>query len=174
MVGNAFDFPGTPGSWVYVDPAPTSSSFTVEGWVYLASEVSGYQTLYAHGHGFWLRDRRLTWWQSGIVYDGNSVLDLGSWHHVAITYDSTNHTLTGYVDGVPDGSVIHSPVGLPSSALMGNNDSAEEPIDGLIDEMSVYGRVLGPSEIEGIFTAGSSGKCLIFSGHFESGDTSRW
>lgn len=39
MVGQAFDFPGTPGSWVYVSSAPTSANFTIEGWVYLASDV---------------------------------------------------------------------------------------------------------------------------------------
>ncbi len=141
MVGEAFDFPGTPGSWVFVATAPTSASFTIEGWVYLASDIAGYQTLYAHGLGFWLRDRRPIWWQSGVVYEGGTALDVGSWHHIAITYDSSSDTLTGYVNGAPDGSAIHSPVGLPGSALMGNNDSAHEPVDGLIDEMSVYGRV---------------------------------
>jgi len=174
IVGEAFDFPGTPGSWVFVDPAPTSESFTVEGWVYIASEISGYQTIYAHGSGFWLKNKQLTWWNSGDVYVGDSVLSVGSWHHVAITYDSSTDTLTGYVNGTPDGSVIHSAVTLPGSALMGNNDSAEEPLDGLIDEISVYGRVLEPTEIQGIFAAGGSGKCLIFNGHFENGDTSRW
>lgn len=174
MVGEAFDFPGTPGSWVWVSNAPMSASFTIEGWVYLASEIAGYQTLYGHGRGFWLRDRRLIWWQSGDIYEGSSVLDIGSWHHVAITYDSASDTVTGYVDGAPDGSVIHSPVDLPPSALMGDNDSAHEPVDGLIDEMSVYGRTLQPAEIEGIFAAGNSGKCFIFNGHFERGDTSRW
>jgi hypothetical protein len=174
FVGDAFDFPGTPGSWVSVIPSPTSASFTIETWIYLASEIAGYQTIYARGAGFWLFDRQLNWWQGGIVYLGNAVLDVGMWYHVAITYDSSTDTLTGYVNGTPDGSVIHTPVVLPSTALMGNNDSAQEPVDGLIDEMSVYGRALEPSEIQDIFTAGSSGKCLIFKGHFETGDTSRW
>lgn len=174
MVGDAFDFPGTPGSWVFVEPAPTSGSFTIEGWIYLASDIAGYQTVYAHGYGFWLLDRQLNWWLAGDVYVGNSVLDVGSWHHIAITYDSTNDTLTGYVDGAPDGSVVYSGIVPPSSALMGNNDSANEPVDGLIDEIAVYGRALGPSEIQGIFDAGSSGKCLIFNGHFDTGDLTRW
>jgi len=174
MVGDAFDFPGTPGSWVYVGTAPNPQSFTVEGWVFLASEIAGYQTIYALGSGLWLLDRRLTWWQSGVIYQGDSDLDVGSWHHIAITYDSAADTLTGYVNGTPVGSVIFTPVVLPSAALMGNNNSAEEPVDGLIDEMSVYGRALEPEEIQGIFDAGSSGKCLIFSGHFESGTLTRW
>jgi len=174
VVGDAFDFPGTPGSWVFVEYAPQPESFTVEGWVHLASEIGGYQTLYAHGQGLWLLNRQLCWWRSVDVFVGDSVLSVGSWHHVAITYDSTSDTLTGYVNGSPDGSVIHSQVWLPGSALMGNNDSAEEPVNGLIDEMSVYGRVLEPAEIQDIFDAGAAGKCFIFNGHFESGDTSRW
>lgn len=173
IVGDAFEFPGTSGSWVLVDPAPVSLSFTIEAWIYLSSEVSDYQTVYAGGRGFWLLNRKLVWWQGSNLFEGTTVLTTGAWHHVAITYDDATDTFAGYVDGSPDGTSTYAGASLEDAVWIGN-DPVGEAVYGLIDELAVYGRALQPSEIQGIFDAGSAGKDLIFRGDFEIGNTSRW
>ena len=173
VVGEAFDFPGALGSFVSVDPAPVSESFTIEAWIYLTSEVGGYQTVYAGGRGFWLLNRQLVWWQTHNQFVGTSVLSTGAWHHVALTYDDATDTFTGYVDGLPDGTSTYAGASLEGGVWIGNNHTGEA-VDGLIDELAVFGRALQPSEIQGIFSAGSAGKCLVFKADFETGDTSRW
>jgi MYXO-CTERM domain-containing protein len=39
---------------------------------------------------------------AGIAASGTTTINDGNWHHVALVYDRTGMTLTGYVDGVQD------------------------------------------------------------------------
>jgi len=103
----------------------------------------------------------------------------GQWHFIAVTVArcvGTNNVLTFYVDG--------SSVKTFSDPLTGDlNNNAylqigrREPafattlfgIDfayylGCIDELEIFKRVLGADEIQGIFKAGSAGKCKSASG----------
>jgi hypothetical protein len=46
-------------------------------------------------------------------------------------------------------------------AYIGSTVASEEYFPGLVDEVTVYGRALRPSEIRSIFASGSSGKCSV-------------
>lgn len=172
FVGDAFDFPA-PSLWVGISRPPAGENFTIEAWVFLASDASGWQVIYVGTHGFYLVDGKAAWWHGNTQFLGTSVLSTGVWHHVAITYDDATDTFNGYFDGQPDGTSTSAGVYLPPGVTIGYGNGAAY-LNGMIDELSVYGRALQPSEIQGIFDAGSAGKCLIFKGHFETGDTSRW
>jgi len=173
MVNQAFSFDGD-GDGVHLASAPTATSFTIEAWAYLIGDNLGYASIYVGGQGFWLLDRKLNWWVPiEDVFVGNTQIPPDEWHHLALTYDGDSGTFMGYVDGVNDGTSPYVGASLPAPADLGTNP-AQEDLEGLLDELSVYSRVLSESEIQGIFAAGSAGKCLIFKGHSETGDTSRW
>ena len=62
LVQWAFSFDGA-GDRIDVATAPDGTSFTIEAWVYLNGDNSGYNSIYAGGlTGFWLSNRQLSWW----------------------------------------------------------------------------------------------------------------
>ena len=85
-------------------------------------------------------------------------LPLNTWTHLAATFDGTTYRF--YIDGVLHGSATGS-LGPPNSAplTIGNSGTCNS-FGGLIDEPSIYNRALTQAEIQAIFTAGSTGKCL--------------
>lgn len=120
----------------------------------------------------------------------------GEWHHLAITSTNPVGQATAefhfFLDGVEQ---ANSPNSNPGSVPGGWNTDATGQLyigrrvqdtsgavyfDGLIDELSLYTRMLSPAEIVGIHDAGSDGKCKdealnrIFADGFERGDSSAW
>jgi cysteine-rich repeat protein len=101
------------------------------------------------------------------ISPGSDLRD-GLFHHVAVTVDRSGSFATTagnlYVDGA---LVLHfDPMNRPGSLI--NTDPlfigrhAGDPtvtFSGLIDEVEIFHRALAQSEIEGIFNAGSFGKC---------------
>jgi hypothetical protein len=86
------------------------------------------------------------------------------WQHVAMTYDRTTGMLRLYRNGV---IVTNGNVGSwrPSTGFdlyFGIRKAgvfAPIPYQGLLDEISLYNRVLSTGEIAAIYNAGSTGKC---------------
>ena len=177
-VAQAFSFDGEQDQ-VTLTTFPAGNTFTIEGWVYyLGTSTPPWTTIYVDGnHGFLLNDLRLSWWDWGERFAGGSQISVAEWHHVAITYDASLSIFSGYVDGVPDGTSIFAGAALPPGepvVSIGGHDSGVDVLEGMIDELAVYDRVLSASEILSIHTRGAAGKCMMFRGHFETGDTSRW
>jgi serine/threonine protein kinase/Flp pilus assembly protein TadD len=80
----------------------------------------------------------------------------GSFHHVAGTYDGSVMRL--YLDGEEVGKwAVSGDVASGESYVF--MSSGGEPLDGLLDEVSIYERALTVGEIQAIFEAGSAGKC---------------
>src|SRR3972149_2585402 len=82
--------------------------------------------------------------------------------HVAMTYDSSSGENKLYVNGqnvatrIKLGGISTS----ENNVLIGHEDSfLPRPFSGLIDEVTIYNRALSQTEIQGIFDAGSAGKC---------------
>ena len=89
---------------------------------------------------------------------------LSGWVHVAVVYVNKQPTL--YVNGVNVATGVTSTETFvyPSKDFGGATDvpyNSYGPYYGLLDEVSIYNRVLTPTEIEAIYCAGSSGKCLL-------------
>jgi len=87
----------------------------------------------------------------------------GGFHHVAATWDQTSMRV--YVDGQliaskPSQGGTLNPATTTPFRLGGTSGlGAEFTFSGVLDEPSVWGRVLSASEIAAIHTAGLSGKC---------------
>ncbi|MGB7492010.1 MAG: FG-GAP-like repeat-containing protein [Thermoanaerobaculia bacterium] len=98
----------------------------------------------------------------------------GTWVHAAAVYDGASMSL--YLNGSLVGSTGKTGSLTPNSAVavwIGGNppDGAARPWDGLLDEVRIYARALSAAEIQALPPPSTH---AIFSGGFESGDTSAW
>jgi tetratricopeptide (TPR) repeat protein len=86
----------------------------------------------------------------------NNVPETGSFHHVAGTYDGG--VMKVYLDGVEVGNLaVTGDVAKGTSFLLMSSEG--EPLDGLLDEVSIYDWALTQQELQAIYEAGSAGKC---------------
>ena len=158
--GNALSFNGT-NAWVNVaDTAALhlTSAMTVEAWVrpttlgdwrtIAIKERSGYYDWALYGnndadvpaaHVFNTADREAR---------GTATLAAGAWTHVAMTYNGS--ALTLYMNGVqaattPTSGALTANTG---PLKIGGNAIWGEWFSGLIDEVRIYNRALGPTEIQ--------------------------
>ena len=92
---------------------------------------------------------------------------LNQWYHMAVTWDGS--TMKCYLDGVLEGSIAAGAIAPDNtnrpfsiggaSAFLTGEFSQPLALDGLVDEVEVYDRVLSQQEIQSIYSAGSAGKC---------------
>jgi hypothetical protein len=171
-VKRAFSFNG--GTYVEVPDAPSlnpSSQITIDAWVSEAEFGVGHSLLVSKftpsvGGQWWLtvsdtqRFRAHIGVESGLAYfDGNTVVKLNTWYHVAMTYDGA--TLKLYVNGAPDGSMPVSGSIIQSSEPVRIGGVPDAPLSGLIDEADIFNRALTAGEVQGIYNAGRAGKCKV-------------
>jgi hypothetical protein len=106
------------------------------------------------------------------VLSSGSTLVAGSWQHVAVTFAPEGTSF--YVDGqlvVTDSSLagtadipytplsLGEPLLLGARAYSGTVSAFTGYLEGSLDEVTVYGRVLAPDEIASIAAAAGAGKC---------------
>ena len=78
------------------------------------------------------------------------------WHHVAYTYDGTTHRL--YIDGgTPVSSVAAANTAVPNAGTLGNRSGASESFTGNLDDVRIYTRALGPTEISALSAGNGPG-----------------
>jgi hypothetical protein len=171
-VGHAFVFTGNDGDGVVLGN-PTNlqlQNFSIEAWVKRASTSSVSQSapnaeLFSYGlggyaFGVW-SDGRLYLSKMGI---DNVTLSTGisdtNWHHVAVSKNGS--AVVFYIDGTAYnvGPYASTFVFTTPAAIGTTGDNLQTSFYGVIDELSVYNRALSPSEIQGIYNAGSAGKCF--------------
>jgi hypothetical protein len=84
---------------------------------------------------------------------------VGEWYHLAVTKSGTLYTI--YVNGVAVGSQTSTPpIGTPVAPLTIGQAENIGFMNGSLDEVTVYNRALLPGEIQAIYNAASSGKCI--------------
>lgn len=74
----------------------------------------------------------------------------GMWYHIACAYDATAQTLTIYVNGIQSAQStgLVGPSGANNAFYIGAGDyGVTEFADATIDEVRVYSRAIGPSEV---------------------------
>ncbi len=178
-VGQAFSFDGTDDQIVVHHNANQNggTQITIDAWINLsaslhgqpiankrsASNVGGYT--FETTHSPFGPDNGLQWaiMISGVYHilqTPANVLTLGTFQHVAATYDGAMMRI--YVDGVEVANMAASGTIDPTTDpfLVGRN-APNLSIDwhGLIDELELFNRALSQPEIAAIFNAGASGKC---------------
>ncbi|HLX69361.1 MAG TPA: FG-GAP-like repeat-containing protein, partial [Verrucomicrobiae bacterium] len=186
-VGQAFNFDGTSG-YISVPASPslnigTGSGITIECWIqpnYLGPSyaqgrpIVEYDTPSAAGVHFWF--------EQGYTLYANVIDTSGVYHtistapgtivtnalqHVAVTYDKSSGNCFLYINGAQAASANFGNITPQTTYPLYIGDRAANGLpgtgslyNGLLDELTLYGRALSPSEIAAIYNAGSGGKCL--------------
>jgi hypothetical protein len=84
----------------------------------------------------------------------------GTWYLLAVT--KTSGTYSIWINGVPSSGTAQTnttPIPRPTAPLTIGEAEGLGYFDGLIDEVEIFTRALGASELQAIFNAGSAGKC---------------
>ncbi|MGI8890901.1 MAG: LamG domain-containing protein [Chthoniobacterales bacterium] len=150
-------------------------NFTIEAWIKRSSSTivtnspfpgfdDGVFFAYGlNGYGFFIEQATnrlgLTLIGTSSVTSTATISDT-NFHHVAVT--KSGNQVTFYVDGVAAPPVTYNVTfTFTTDAAIGarGDDNAENAFFGSIDELSIYNRALSLAEIQGIFNAGSGGKC---------------
>jgi hypothetical protein len=181
-VGQGFSFDGISDE-IIVSNSPTinigTNDFSIEGWIKAFPNSTAYslntiidkrfnQTI---GYEFTLESGslhlRLSSTPGSDGTGGTEGPDLrdGNFHHVAVSVTrSSSSGIVFYVDGAAVGTAdpTSQQGSLSNSAVMviGEHSAGLNTyFDGVIDELSLYGRALSAAEIQGIYNAGTAGKC---------------
>jgi hypothetical protein len=107
---------------------------------------------------------------TGISITGSASVNSGSWRHVTLVFDR-DANLTIYVDGAPDKSAsITSEAGTIDQCAnivigAGRNNGTSScgtavlssPLNGAIDEVSIWSRALSAPEVQALYTSGPVG-----------------
>lgn len=108
--------------------------------------------------------------------DGSDLLSSASaisqalWQHVAVTADFANKRMSIYINGVLNAAKTMTEATLPATSDTNSKNAAVGAIcdgsaqfmDGLLEDVRVYNRMLGPAEIKTIYT--SAGRDGIWTG----------
>ncbi|MDB6035005.1 MAG: hypothetical protein JWM16_5343, partial [Verrucomicrobiales bacterium] len=179
-VGQGFSYSGT-ANYVRV---PASSNlnvglgggFTLEGWINPSSAPSQmpifeWGTVNGNvGLQFWTSSYGTANLFANLVdaqgadhlfYSANNVLVSQQFQHVALTYDKASGLAAIYRNGVKVAETNFGSglVARTTSDLYLGKRLGGQSFNGLLDELSVYRRSLTATEIAGIYSAGSFGKC---------------
>ncbi len=99
-------------------------------------------------------------WPGNVVSSPPLPIVLGTWNHVAFTYDQS--ALKLYFNGQPVATNVVGPLVISATSAnlhVSGDDNNHAYFAGLIDEPSVYNRALSAGEVAAIYNAGSAGKC---------------
>lgn len=91
--------------------------------------------------------------------DANPVINDGSWHHLAFTFDRSSYA-NAYLDGALSKTILIAPVGnvdQGTAAVVGQDPTGKygEAGEASIDDLGVWRRVLTPFEVASIYAAGA-------------------
>lgn len=197
VVGNAVSMTKAGDGFVEMgDIFPmTSGEFSVVVWVktapgdqqaelfpvskHVSGEKSGYFLAVNTSGGSYGQDDK-TFFYTGVnpgseVISTSTVND-GAWHQVVGVYRDSGQAEIFVDGGSPEDSRFAPPIlGNAASFMAGGIHFGVTPtglFDGQLDELQVFGHALSREEVQLLFER--PGASLIFSDHFESGDTSAW
>ncbi|HEY0781279.1 MAG TPA: LamG domain-containing protein, partial [Thermoanaerobaculia bacterium] len=179
-VRGAYRFNGT--SYVAAQNSPAwhfgGSDFSIELWASFASAPAGSvgepaAILIANDEGPFNRNKWFFAVGGGMLYFhingpqlGPQFFPLvsfspvvGQWYHLALVRAGSLYTI--YIDGVASGTATNpSVIADPDAPLTLAEGEGIGFLNGLLDEVAIYGRALQPEEVAAIFRAGPSGKCI--------------
>ncbi len=179
-VGGAFDFNGqsyaVARTNASLDVGSSVDGFTVEFWSFITI-TSSFQNLFAWAApdgttNFVIRKNSSTsrtlsigWTQDEGTFQSintpNNTYSVNQWQHFAFAYDAVTGTSRLYRNGILLQSFSNiGPGGFPTTAdiYLGGSPLHTMLLQGALDEVSIYDRVLLPGEVWGIYAAGEKGK----------------
>jgi hypothetical protein len=162
LVGSAFLFDGT-NDIVRFNASAISPPWSAEFWVYRQAGITDSVVLLGDNNTALKLEQYpnakkvgITWW--GVAdFSFNYIAPTGAWTHLVFMGTPTNTQL--YVNGGFQ-DTINTNLTLPRGQ-MGNDIAGrfDKPLKGLVDEASLYNRLLTPAEIQSLYLAGAAGKC---------------
>ena len=164
-VGQAFSLTG--GANNYLNCTNNASlklaTGTVEAWIKTANAGSSYRGIMVKqfAYGLFLENNNLIgydWGGGGGLVSSVNLAD-NNWHHVALSFTAGSMKL--YADGVLVQSRTSFGVSNQNNALVigaGDATGGSQNFNGLIDEATIYNRVLSAAEILSLYNAGGAGK----------------
>ncbi len=110
-------------------------------------------------------DDEVDYWADGYADtngDGENDIDLadGQWHMLTAVYNPAVTTYTIFTDGDENESIVYdlSANPLPAAPLSIGGRSTEQAIDGFIDDVRIYSKVLTPLEIADLYVTFATDK----------------
>jgi len=87
----------------------------------------------------------------------NVTLTTGVWYHIVVTYDSSTGSVKWYVDGsnVETDTTNSGAVKNGTAGFLFSGSASSVALDGLLDEVSVFSRVLSSDEVTVLYNDGS-------------------
>lgn len=162
MVGSAFSFDGT-NDIVRFNGTAISPPWSAEFWIYRQAGITDSVVLLGDTDTALKLEQYpntkkvgITWW--GVAdFSFNYIAPTGAWTHLVFLGTPTNTQL--YVNGGYQ-DTINTNLTL-ARGQMGNDIAGrfDKPLKGLVDEASLYNRLLTPAEIQSFYLAGAAGKC---------------
>lgn len=155
---SVFDFNNTKltiSAWINTSSSSDQTILTK----YESTNDNGYEYRIDENSGWKMRFLTADGTTQDNVY-GNTDVNDGSWHHVAVTYDNSSNDVQHYFDGRADGS------GTVGQGISTNNiaagigkqvDNDTDHFNGLMSDVRVYKRILSPSEISYLYEVGQQG-----------------
>lgn len=176
--GQAFAFDGHGDIVTVGNPANLQlQDFTIEAWIKRASTTAvshgsfGNGIIFGYGengYGLYLSPGghpALSQIGASAVFPDVTINDT-EYHHLAVTKSGAE--VVFYVDGVSYAAPAYAPeFSFATVAAIGaRGDNLDNSFLGAIDEVSVYNRPLSAAEIQAVFAAGGTGKCVISAAPF--------
>ena len=163
--GNALDFGGdSSGDYVAVADSPEldlTNQLTLSAWVngdvfgdwdgIISKGTSGISygmDVQANGSVSFTANHSISGGVGSGDWYSNTKLSTGQWHHIAVTYDET--AIRFYIDGQLDSNVVNTNLTFANSnqaLILGKDFSANNILNGRIDDARVYNRALSSEEI---------------------------
>lgn len=180
-VGQAFSFDGVNdrAQLTDADSLKFTASMTIEGWIRVNAlpTTTNFGTILFRGDSrggldpyslVILPDGRMRFEVDGGqgAADLRAPVPLGQLIHVAATLDDATGSMKLYENGAVVAQLVTAirpfrdldPTQNPGIGIGNANSTYNVPLNGLIDELSVYNRALAVGEVQGIYKAGSDGK----------------
>jgi hypothetical protein len=131
--------------------------------IYARESAGGDGIVFETANGGGISNAILVWSNNmWVMPSDNDTLTFGNWQHIVVTVD--NGTVTFYSNGIAVGGGTGwdlDPAGASVAATIGaNNNGPAEHVDGTIDEMRIYDRVLSVGEVSELYIAGVGGSVL--------------
>lgn len=169
--GNSLDFDGT-DDYVEVSNNGLSrdTNFTIAAWVNV-SDLSQRGHIYGRYDGsddllevFFTESSNSIKANIGHAGGGSQTsvtsdpISADTWHHIAVTWDTSTDTLTIYVDGEPEASTTNTPDDFATNGnvRIGERSDGTGDLAGRIDDPRVYTSALTPGEIRRLHDAPSA------------------
>ncbi|NUM33743.1 MAG: LamG domain-containing protein [Candidatus Brocadiae bacterium] len=172
--GNALVLDGI-GDQVRIADSPIfnfgANDFSIALWLYVNGSQSNYANIFSQGttsgheHFLQIYSNKLDWAIRGglsqnleINYSTSTALTLNAWQHITLVRDGNTFTL--YMNAVAKSSkdTTGSIENYTSPFYIGNREAyhSDYSVKGSIDEFSIWHKALSPTEINSLYTSGTT------------------